>query len=278
VEGLGEQRTAPLPESGHVGGAAGCSCASWAAEGPEVCGVRFALLSPEALVAQVDRFRSCGAGHVVHFCAAHPLTVARSDPAYLDVLNRGLNVADGMGVVLALRLLGYRAQRLTGTDALALLCERSVHGGLRHYLFGGAPDTVEKLGRNLRRLSPGVRIVGAESPPFRALEETELGEAAARIRGAGTDVLWIGLGAPKQDRVAEMLREQGSAPAILCVGAAFDFLSGAKRRAPRWMQRSGLEWLHRLASEPARLWRRYLIGNVVFLGAVLVDYARSGRR
>jgi N-acetylglucosaminyldiphosphoundecaprenol N-acetyl-beta-D-mannosaminyltransferase len=243
-----------------------------------VCGVRFALLSPEALVATVDRFRSCGSSHVVHFCAAHPLTVARSDPAYLDLLNRGLNVPDGMGVVLALRLIGYRAQRLTGTDALALLCERGIRRGLRHYLFGGAPATVEHLRRNLSRLWPGTQIVGAESPPFRPLDERELGAAAARIRRAGTDVLWIGLGAPKQDRVAEVLREQGSAPAILCVGAAFDFLSGAKRRAPRWMQRSGLEWLHRLSSEPVRLWRRYLIGNVVFARGVLVDYARRERR
>jgi N-acetylglucosaminyldiphosphoundecaprenol N-acetyl-beta-D-mannosaminyltransferase len=240
--------------------------------------VGFESLSPEELLARVERFRHCGQSHVVHFCAAHPTVVARRDPAYRNVLNGGLNVPDGMGVALALRLLGYPAQRLPGSDAFALLCERGVRRGLRHYLFGGASEVVDRLRWSLGIRYPGIRVVGAESPPFRPLSERELSEASARIRHAATDLVWVGLGAPKQDWVAERLRERGSAPVILCVGAAFDFLSGAKRRAPEWMQESGFEWLHRLACEPRRLWRRYLVGNAVFASTVLSDFVRTGRK
>lgn len=241
-------------------------------------GVGFESVSPEELLARVERFRRCGQSHVVHFCAAHPTVVARNDLAYRNVLNRGLNVPDGMGVVLALRFSGHPAQRLAGSEAFALLCERGVRRGLRHYLFGGAPEIVDHLRQRLRVRYPGIRLVGAESPPFRPMTERELSEASARIRHAGTDLVWVGLGAPKQDWVAERLRERSSAPVILCVGAAFDFLSGAKRRAPEWMQANGLEWLHRLGCEPRRLWRRYLIGNAVFASAVLSDYLRTGRK
>jgi N-acetylglucosaminyldiphosphoundecaprenol N-acetyl-beta-D-mannosaminyltransferase len=266
-----------LSEGGETGLSAVCTCGGKRNGRPQVNGVTFEPLSPDSLVERVERFRCCGRSHVVHFCAAHPTVVARSDLAYREVLNGGLNVPDGMGVVLALRLLGHHAQRLPGSDAFALLCERGVGAGLRHYLFGGRPEIVDHLCLTLRVRYPGIRVVGAESPPFRPMSERELCEASARIQRAGTDLLWVGLGAPKQDWVAEHLRERGSAPVILCVGAAFDFLSGAKRRAPEWMQRSGLEWLHRLACEPRRLWRRYIVGNVVFAAVVLTDYVRVRR-
>jgi N-acetylglucosaminyldiphosphoundecaprenol N-acetyl-beta-D-mannosaminyltransferase len=267
-----------LSEGGATGRSAVCRCGGRRSGRPQVNGVGFDPVSPDSLVEQVERFRRCGRGHVVHFCAAHPTVVARSDLAYREVLNRGLNVPDGMGVVLALRLFGHQAQRLPGSDAFALLCERGVGAGLRHYLFGGRPEIVDQLRQTLRVRYPGIRVVGAESPPFRPMSERELSETSARIQRAGTDLLWVGLGAPKQDWIAERLLDGRSAPVILCVGAAFDFLSGAKRRAPEWMQRSGLEWLHRLACEPRRLWRRYVVGNVVFAAVVLSDYVRPGRR
>jgi N-acetylglucosaminyldiphosphoundecaprenol N-acetyl-beta-D-mannosaminyltransferase len=100
-------------------------------------------------------------------------------------------------------------------------------------------------------------------------------EAAARMRAAGADAVWVGLGAPKQDLMAARLRDLDAAPTIFCVGAAFDFVAGTVKRAPRWMQRTGLEWLHRLLSEPRRLWRRYVIGNPRFVAGVVWDRLRG---
>jgi N-acetylglucosaminyldiphosphoundecaprenol N-acetyl-beta-D-mannosaminyltransferase len=177
-------------------------------------------------------------------------------------------------VAWAARTQSASAARLSGTDSIHAIAEWGMHRGLTHFFWGGTPDTLVRLRRNLEQTHPGMRIVGAESPPFRALSDTEVEECARRIQKAGTDALWVGLGAPKQDLVAERLRKFEAAPVILCVGAAFDFVAGTKRRAPRWMQQSGLEWLHRLASEPRRLWSRYLIGNPQFVAGLVTDWVR----
>lgn len=142
-----------------------------------------------------------------------------------------------------------------------------------HYLYGGSPHVVSHLAHRLRRQVPGVRIVGAESPPFREITREEEDALEQRILTSGADVVWVGLGTPKQDRFVERFRHR--LPVVLVpVGAAFDFLSGAKRRAPQWMRLSGLEWLHRLLSEPRRLWHRYLFGNLAFLLGALTSTRR----
>jgi N-acetylglucosaminyldiphosphoundecaprenol N-acetyl-beta-D-mannosaminyltransferase len=246
-------------------------------EALRVNGVRLDPLPLELLLDRIASFVDCGRSHVVHFLPADPTVIARRDPAYREVLNRGdLNLVDGASVALAARLFGHEAPRLTGSDALSYLASEGVSAGFRHYLYGGAPAVVSRLGETLTRQCPGIEIVGVESPPFRALDDEELRETAEQIRATGADLLWIGLGTPKQDVVAERLRELGAAPVILCVGAAFDFVAGTKRRAPRLMRSLGLEWLFRLGSEPARLWRRYLIGNAQFVAGVLRDYVLSG--
>jgi N-acetylglucosaminyldiphosphoundecaprenol N-acetyl-beta-D-mannosaminyltransferase len=240
---------------------------------PLVNGVRLDPLSRAELPAAIEDLLFCGCGHVVHFLPAHPTVLARHDPEYRVLLNRGdLNLVDGASVALAVRLFGGRAARTTGSAALELLVGWGVDAGVRHYLFGGTPEVAKRLRRRLERDHPGVEIVGVESPPFGELSTTDLEAARDRIRAARADLVWVGLGSPKQDRIAERLRELDAAPVLLCVGAAFDFVSGAKRRAPLWMQRAGLEWLHRLASEPRRLWRRYVIGNPMFVASVLWDY------
>ena len=148
--------------------------------------------------------------------------------------------------------------------------------------LGGALGSGDRAAAHWRERLPGVRVevVGAGWPirdDGRASTPERDAELVERIRDAKASIVLVGLGAPKQDWVAERLRQHESASVILCVGAAFDFLSGAKRRAPDWMQRSGLEWLHRLACEPNRLWRRYLVGNVAFAASVLSDYLRADR-
>lgn len=248
------------------------------ANGPRVGGVRIDPVTPAGFLEAISSFLRCGASHVVHFCAAHPTTEARRDPAYRDLLNRGdLNLPDGMPVAWAARAPGAPALRLAGTEGMHLLGRWGLARGLRHYLYGATEETLDRLRANLEREYPGIQVVGAEAPPFRPVSDEELEQGVMRMRAARADVVWIGLGAPKQDLMGARLRDRGAAPVLLCVGAAFDFIAGTKRRAPEWMRRLGLEWLHRLAAEPVRLWRRYLIGNSRFIAGVLWDRWRAGR-
>lgn len=244
---------------------------------PLVNGVRIDAVTPEDFLRSLAAFMSCGHSHVVHFCAAHPTVEARRDPDYRDLLNMGaLNVADGMPVAWAARMLGSRTERFAGTDGMHLAALWGVERGLRHYLYGGTPETLERLRRRLEERYPGILIVGSESPPFHPLTDEEVAESVRGMQEAGTQALWVGLGAPKQDLVAYRLRRLHAAPVILCVGAAFDFVAGTMARAPMWMQRTGLEWVHRLGSEPGRLWKRYLIGNPRFVTGVITDRLRRG--
>jgi N-acetylglucosaminyldiphosphoundecaprenol N-acetyl-beta-D-mannosaminyltransferase len=241
-------------------------------QGPVVNGVRIDPVSPGDLLEITGSFLECARSHTVHFCAAHPTVEARRDPAYREVLNAGdLNVPDGAPVAWAARLQGVPARRQPGTDSLHLVVGWGVSRGLRHYLYGATNETLQAMRDRLASSYPGVKIVGTEAPPFGPIEELGLDETVARIRSSGADVVWVGLGAPKQDIVAARLRDRDAAPVIMCVGAAFDFAAGIKRRAPAWMRRLGLEWLHRLAAEPGRLWHRYLVGNTLFLAGVLAD-------
>ncbi len=240
--------------------------------------VRLDPVSPDELAQRVAGFVECGHSHIVRFCAAHPTVLARHDEAYRELLNRGdLTVPDGQPVAWALRLFGCPAERLAGSDAMAFLCEWGVAIGLRHYLYGGTPEVAGQLGETLARRYPGIQVVGVESPPFRELTDAEWHATAERIRAARADCVWIGLGAPKQDWAAERLASADARAVLLCVGAAFDFVAGAKQRAPRWMQNSGLEWLHRLLREPRRLGGRYLRGNASFVIGVVRDSLANGR-
>jgi N-acetylglucosaminyldiphosphoundecaprenol N-acetyl-beta-D-mannosaminyltransferase len=243
-----------------------------------VNGVRIDPVTPGGLLNALQNFLDCGSSHVVHFLAADPTVLARRDRRYRGILNKGdLNLPDGTGVAWAAWLSGQRTKRLPGTDGMHLVARWGVERRLSHYLFGGSRETLSKCARKLEQEHPGFRIVGTESPPYRELSDEEVAEAASRMRVAGADVVWVGLGTPKQDVAAERLRRLDAAPVVACVGAAFDFVAGTKRRAPDWMQNSGLEWLHRLASEPERLWKRYLVGNPVFVAGVLADLI-TGRR
>jgi N-acetylglucosaminyldiphosphoundecaprenol N-acetyl-beta-D-mannosaminyltransferase len=244
-------------------------------EGPKVNGVRIDSVTPEHFVETLSTFLSCGHSHVVHFCAAHPTVEARNDPSYRAVLNVGaLNVPDGMPVAWAARLFGSKTERLAGADGMLLTAEWGSQRALRHYLYGGTPETLELLQRRLVELHPDIVIVGAESPPFRPLDDEEVAASVRRMQDAGAQAVWIGLGAPKQDLMALRLRKLHAAPLILCVGAAFDFVAGTIPRAPRWMRRSGLEWAYRLVSDPRRLWRRYVLGNPQFIAGVVSDRVR----
>lgn len=240
--------------------------------GPSVNGVRIDPITPQNYLRSIERFLSCGHSHVVHFCAAHPTVEARRDPTYRAILNKGaMNVPDGMAVAWAARLFGLRTGRLAGTDGMYLTAKWGAPRVVRHYLYGSSGRTLERLQARLKEVNPGILIVGAEAPPFGPVRDADVRESVSRIQDAGAQLLWVGLGAPKQDLAAYRLQALHAAPVILCVGAAFDFVAGTKPRAPLWMQQAGLEWLHRLGSEPQRLWRRYAVGNVRFVAGVTSD-------
>lgn len=216
-------------------------------------------------------------GADVHLCNAYTLALADKSPDYGDMLrSAAVNFPDGKSVVWANRLRFGRsipANRVYGPD-LFLDVLAVDEPQLRHYLLGGTPAVLQSLREQIERRYPSVQIVGAESPPFRALTETEVAAQFDRIRESAANLVWIGLGTPKQDWVSARLA--GELPAVfVAVGAAFDFIAGAKRQAPAWMRQAGLEWLFRLATEPQRLWRRYLFGNVRFILAVTRDCSRG---
>jgi N-acetylglucosaminyldiphosphoundecaprenol N-acetyl-beta-D-mannosaminyltransferase len=206
----------------------------------------------------------------VHFVTVHSLVEATSDERLRKILGTaGLACTDGMPLVwLARRRGAHGAERCAGPDTMLKVCDRGRTSGLRHYFLGGGAGTAETLADRLKTLYPGLKVVGASGPPFRPLTPAEDATLVDNINAANPDVLWIGLGSPKQDYWAAEHADRLRAPLILAVGAAFDFNSGRLRRAPRWMQHLGLEWLFRLATEPRRLWRRYLMTNARFLWLV----------
>ena len=213
----------------------------------------------------------------VHFCTAHSVAEASENAAIRRAFNAkdSLNTSDGMPLVWAGRIKGHRLERVYGPDVMLAVLDRGRDTGYRHYFYGGAPGIAELLAARMRARFPGLNVVGIESPPFRSLSSEESAEVVARINAASPDCVWVGLGAPKQDLWVHEYRPALRASALLAVGAAFDFNSGARRQAPAWMQRAGFEWLFRLMSEPRRLWRRYTLTNLTFLGVVLRDLKRD---
>ena len=184
----------------------------------------------------------------------------------------GLTTPDGAPVTWILQWKGFKhVERVYGPDLMAAVCGCSVEHCWTHYFYGGSPAVLDRLQERLHQRYPGIRIAGMDAPPFRPLTPEEDEEGVERIRAAAPDILWIGLGAPRQDRWMAEHIDRLNGPVLVGVGAAFDFLSGQKPQAPKWMQRNGLEWIFRLASEPGRLWRRYLLGNPRFIWLVFLQ-------
>jgi len=210
---------------------------------------------------------------------AHSVVTASQDKSFHAVLSGAdMVTADGAPVAWMLRRLGYAQQeRINGPDLMLRYCEQAAALEESIYLYGGKSETLALLQSTLTRRFPGLKIAGAYSPPFRALTAEEDEAVVAAINASGAGVVWVSLGCPKQERwIAE---HRGRVNAVMIgVGAAFDYHAGTLPRAPVWMQNFGLEWLHRLCSEPKRLWRRYLVTNALFvLGAIQQLLSARGR-
>lgn len=247
----------------------------------EVVGTPISMTHYDEVLDLVDK-RPDDAATVVSVCNVHSVMVARKDPALAAALAASeIATPDGVPLVWTLRRTGRPdQQRVYGPELMRRALQQGADRGWHHYFYGSTDETLEKLMAAVATLAPGASIVGYEAPPFRPLTAEEQTAALARIRDAGTDVLWVGLGMPKQELWMHEIRAELPGVAVVGVGAAFDFLAGVKPQAPPWMQRAGLEWLFRLATEPRRLWRRYLWNNPAFLvlmGKQLVMH-RLGRR
>ncbi len=212
-----------------------------------------------------------------HYVCVTPVDVvmeAQKDKGFRDIINSaGLVTPDGMPLVWLSRLKGCkRAERVYGPDLMLEVCSVAQAKGYSSFFYGGADGIPQRLKDSLRRRFPRLNVVGTYSPPFRPLTTQEDEDVVRMINGFSPDIVWVGIGAPRQEKWMASHLGRLNARVLIGVGAAFDFLSGAKRQAPRWMQRSGLEWLFRLIAEPRRLWRRYLIGNTAFVWLILKEY------
>lgn len=246
----------------------------------EVGGVPFLVAEPaEAVrwIAELATSRRRGVN--VRFANAWNVALANDEADYMRVLRASgcVNFPDGTPVVWFMNRGGTgraRAHRLRGPSLFREVLHDSARVPLRHFLLGGSPETLSVLRQRITDQFPGARVAGAYSPPFAPPDDAFISACMTRIAEVDPDLVWIGLGTPKQDYVGTEIARLLKVP-VLNVGAAFDFVAGTTKEAPQFIQRSGFEWLYRLLSEPRRLGRRYLYGNLRFLVAAVT---RSSRR
>ena len=238
-----------------------------------ILGVGVCPVSQAAALARIDRWIANSDRQYVCVSGIHGVMESQRDDGLRAIHNAaGMVVPDGMPLVWLSRLWGGSGvERVYGPDLLLACCDRSLTAGYRHYFYGGGPRVPDLLMARLQARFPGLVVAGGYSPPFRPLTPEEDAEVIRRINAARPDIVWVGLSTPKQERWMAEHRDRVEAPVFIGVGAAFDFHAGLKRQAPRWMQRTGLEWLFRLLAEPRRLWRRYLRNNPLFVWNVLLQ-------
>jgi len=233
---------------------------------PRILGMRVDPTSYEEATEKVLAWAAAGESRYVCVANVHMVMEAHDDPSFRALVNAAdLVTPDGMPLVWMLRKLGYPHQeRVYGPELTSRVCAEAARRGVPVGFYGGHPEALEALVRNLSARFPGLRVVYAYSPPFRPLTPEEDEGVTEEINASGARILFVGLGCPKQEWW--MAEHKGRVRAVMLgVGAAFDFHAGRVRQAPVWMQRAGLEWLFRLVQEPRRLWRRYLKHNPRFL-------------
>jgi N-acetylglucosaminyldiphosphoundecaprenol N-acetyl-beta-D-mannosaminyltransferase len=226
--------------------------------------------SAAAIVAMAQEKNSC---KTVIFAPAYDAVLAKKDAVIKEAtLSADLICADGMPIVWMQRVKGAKtAQRCSGPDVMAEVLRLSLDRGQRHFFYGSTPEVLRRIIGNLEVAYPGIKIAGHYAPPFRELTDAEDMMICDMISQSGADHVWVGLGCPKQQLWMHTHKGRIAVPVMLGVGAAFDFFAGTKPRAPVWMRRVGLEWLHRLCSEPKRLWKRYVFGNAAFVRYAIGD-------
>lgn len=237
----------------------------------EVLGIPVHAASMPSALSQVASWAHHSESRAVFFCNAHSLAHARSNGDFRQVLDSAdLRLPDGAPVAYMLRRSGFEDQtRVSGPDLMLHYMATAEDRGEPVFLYGSTPSTLDKLLVRLSEDHPRL-MVHAYSPPFRELTHEEDEEIVQRIIASGAKTVWVALGCPKQEQWITDHRDR--IPAVMLgVGAAFAFHAGVAPRAPEWMQKRGLEWLHRLATDPKRLWKRYLVTNTTFIFYAIVS-------
>jgi N-acetylglucosaminyldiphosphoundecaprenol N-acetyl-beta-D-mannosaminyltransferase len=234
--------------------------------GADVLGTRIDAIGWDEILACMSGWASRRESRVVCICNVHSVVTASRDRRFADTLKQAdLATPDGAPVAWMLRRFGHpNQQRINGPDLMERYCALAARTGEPIFLYGSTDLVLDQLTDSLRRRYLGIVIAGAISPPFRALSAPEDSDIVDAINSSGARTVWVGLGCPKQEDW--MMAHRGRIHATMIgVGAAFDYLAGTVKRAPRWMQRYGLEWAYRWWMEPRRLTKRYLVTNSVFL-------------
>lgn len=250
------------------------NCQSSIASSFKVLGVRIdAMQIPDVISRITGWVEERCTGNYIAVTGMHGVVEAQQNQRFFTILNRAsLVVADGMPLIWIGRRYGFALpRRVYGPELLETFC-RATGDRYCHFFYGGAPGVAEQLGAVLQQRF-GIRVGGVYSPPFRPLNAGEKRCLQLLVRNAQPDVLWVGLSTPKQEAWMAEYRALLGVPVMIGVGAAFDFLTGRTSQAPGWMREHGLEWFFRLATEPRRLWRRYLIGGSKFLWNVALEMA-----
>ncbi len=238
-------------------------------------GIAFDFTTAEEVAAVIDRWRHSTTTNLVTLTNPHSVMLCgRDDEMNEATRSAGLTLPDGVGITLGAALLGYgKRQRMTGPALMLELCDIGREFGFRHFFYGGQEGVADRLAERLSQEFPGLDVAGTYCPPFRQLSEQEDDDIVEMINQSQPDVLWVGLGAPKQEKWMLAHRDRLSCAAVAGVGAAFDFHSGNVAWAPSFVRKFGLEWIHRLALNPRRMWRRNL-DSPLFLGRVALDMPR----
>ena len=245
----------------------------------DVAGVAFDFVLMRQVIDAVEQWRRARTRNYIVLTNPHSVMLCRRDEQMRRAtLTAGLTLPDGVGVVLAAELLGYgRQHRVTGPALMIDVCDRGRDIGLRHFFYGGGEGVADELARRLTSQFDGLIVAGTCCPPFRNLSEAEDADIVDRINASRADIVWVGLGAPKQEKWMRAHLGEIAVPAMIGVGAAFDFHSGNVKWAPKWIRKFGIEWAYRLACEPRRMWRRNL-DSPLFLMHVLMQAAGNRLR
>ena len=231
-----------------------------------ILGVNIAAIDMEWLNEFTDMHIKELSGEYLCVSNVHTTVTAWEDKEYCEIQNRGIMaIPDGAPLALISRRRGFnQTKRTDGPRYMLAVLERSANMGYRHFFYGSTQETLDKMRRVLEKEYPGVQIAGMYSPPFRALTEKEDEDVIKMINEARADFVWIGLGAPKQERF--MAAHQGKIRGFMIgIGAGFDYLAGSIKRAPMWMQNCSLEWFYRMIQDPRRLFWRYMRTNSIFI-------------
>jgi len=237
----------------------------------DILGVGVHALNMRTAVNFLDSAASTGTKGYVAVTGVHGIVEAQDDKRLKDVLNNSmLTTPDGMPTVWIGRKRGHpQMDRVFGPELMVEVCRRSVDSGHTHFIYGGKQGVAGQLVSALENQVPGVRFVGTYTPPFRALNAEEESRLIEQLESVRPDFFWVCLSTPKQEMFMAEYVHKLPTTIMIGVGAACDILTGRVKDSPRWVKRSGLQWLHRLFQEPTRLWRRYLINNPRFVGMLL---------